>query len=58
MAFSKAVWRLNADYFREKGSSLSDLAPTWQRLFSSLGFSADASAASICDWHVEMLEMR
>ena len=58
MAFSKAVWELNRDFFQAIGGHLQvqDVASVSQKLWKFQGFPANMPMTELCDWHIAGFE--
>jgi len=57
LEFSRAVWRLNAEFFaRVSPVLLAEADPAFQRLVAHVGFAADSTMAAVCRWHAERCE--
>lgn len=54
MGFSKAVWKLNQEFFRAVGDELfvEDMAPGFQALCEIQGFPVDMRMTELCEWHL------
>jgi nicotinic acid mononucleotide adenylyltransferase len=53
--FSIDVWQMNYEYFKFKGSKLSEHSGVMD-LFTSIGFTLDSDMAEICEYHVKLLK--
>jgi nicotinic acid mononucleotide adenylyltransferase len=55
MEFSKAIWKMNWDYFLEQNQQLKALPEIWQRLFEQMGFDGEDWMSAICQRQLEAL---